>query len=340
MKRRNKIFEMVLLTAGAVCLCFSFSGGMRVRAALDVNVSEYGALPNDGKDDTEQINRAIREVSEAGGGTVNLDSGEFNISTPIQIGIELKDNVTLNMTGSTVLRLKPNDKGYYDYIAIKNAHNVTIKGGRIYGDKKQHGKDSEDCHAVCIKDSKNVKLENVKIYDAVTDGIYLGTMNDSDNLYGCSKITIKKCTISNSGRNNIGIVDADNVTIDGCTIKKAKGKAPQCGILIEPTTNGGKVIKDQICSNITIKNTKITCVKKGDRNGQFFAIMILNPYYYAGKNNVVAKKVTIDKCNLGGDAGNYSGQKVTLKNTTVKGTFYDHKGTKIKKCKISKLYKF
>jgi polygalacturonase len=340
MMRKNKILEMALLTAGAACLCFAFSGGMTAKAEVAVNASEYGAYPNDGVDDTEQINKAIREVSEAGGGIVTIDAGEFNISTPVQIGIELKDNVTINMAANTVLRLKANSKNYYDYIAIKNAHNVTINGGKIYADKKQHVGESEDCHAICIKDSQNVKLENVKIYDAVTDGIYLGTMNDSDNLYGCSKITIKKCTVSNSGRNNIGIVDADNVTIDGCTIKKAKGKAPQCGILIEPTTNGGKVIKDQICSNITIKNTKITCVKKGDRNGQFFAIMILNPYYYAGKNNVVAKKVTIDKCTLGGDAGNYSGQKVTLKNTTVKGTFYDHKGTKLKKCKVGKLYRF
>lgn len=339
MKRRNKIFEMALLTAGAICLCFSLSGGISAKAAMDVNVSEYGAIPGDGKDDTEQINRAIRDVSMAGGGTVTLGAGEFNISTPVQIGIELKDNVTLSMANNTVLRLKANDKKFYDYIAIKNAHNVTIKGGKIYGDKKQHSGKSEDCHAICIKDSVNVKLENVKIYDAVTDGIYLGTMSDTDSLYGCSKITIRKCTISNSGRNNIGIVDADHVTIDGCTIKKAKGLSPQCGILIEPVTNGGKVLKDQVCSNITIKNTKITCVKKGSMT-DFFAILILNPYYYAGKNNVVAKKVTIDKCNIGGDAGNFSGQSVTMKNTTVKGAFYAYKSTKIKKCKIKKLEKY
>ncbi len=344
MFKKNKALSIILGAALAVPVIATAvpANSFEAKAATTVSITEFGAIPNDSKDDREAINNAIRDVSEAGGGTITFPRGTFNITLePLYgVGIELKDNVTLSMSKNTIFKVKGNNYKRYAVVGIKACKNVVIKGGQIHGERKSHGGGlNEDCFGVNIRDAQNIRLENMIIKDNVTDGIYLGTMSDTDNLLGCKQIYIKNCTVSNNGRNNIAIVDADNVTIDSCKIKKANGLQPQCGINIEPNTNGGYVKKNQICNKITIKNTTVTCVRSGVDNN-FFAFQIINPYHNSGNNQVVAKNVTISKCTFGGDAGNFSGSKVTIKNSTIKGTFYAKMKTTLKKTKIKHLYNY
>jgi polygalacturonase len=346
MKIRNKFVAAILSTVLAVPAIATLvpAVGLNTKAAVTVDVTKYGAIPNDSKDDVNAINSAIDDVNAKGGGTVTMPAGTFDIVLDDKYGgygINLKDNVTLSMNKKTILKVKGNNLQRYSVIGIRACSNVTVKGGQINGERKTHkGGFSEDCYGINIRDAKNIKLEKMTIKDNLADGIYIGTMSDTDSLYGCNKITIKSCTVSNSGRNNIAIVDADNVTIDKCTIKKAKGYNPQCGINIEPNTNGGKPAKDMICNKITIKNTKVTCVGMGEDN-KYFALQIMNPYHYdSSLNNVVAKNVKIDNCNLGGDVGNFSGSKVTFNKCKIKGTLYTKKPTKIKKTKYGSLEQY
>ena len=337
MRIRNKLVAVIMSTALVVPAIATAipAATLDAQAAVTVDVTKYGAKPNDSKDDVDAINSAIKDVSGSGGGTVKMPAGTFDIVLDNKYGgygINLENNVTLSMNKKTILKVKGNSLDRYSVIGIRNVSNVTIKGGQLRGERKSHkGGFSEDCYGVNIRDAKNVKLEGMTIKDNLADGIYIGTMSDTDGLYGCNKVTIKSCTVSNSGRNNIAIVDADNVTIDKCTIKKAKGHDPQCGINIEPNTNGGVPAKDMICNKITIKNTKVTCVGMGENN-KYFALQIMNPYHYdSSRNNVVAKNVKITNCNLGGDCGNFSGSKVTFNKCKIKGTLYTKKPTKIKK---------
>lgn len=45
------------------------------------DVTQYGATPNDGKDDTAPIHKAINEANNAGGGTVYFPQGTYDIQT-------------------------------------------------------------------------------------------------------------------------------------------------------------------------------------------------------------------------------------------------------------------
>lgn len=65
-----------------------------------VSVLDYGAVPDDGKLDTEAIQKAIDETSEKGGGTVNIPSGSYDVGA-----ITLKNDVNLClMEEDTVLK--------------------------------------------------------------------------------------------------------------------------------------------------------------------------------------------------------------------------------------------
>ena len=194
-------------------------------------------------------------------------------------------------------------------------------------------------HGVYIRDSSNVTIFNMKIEDNWGDGIYLGTLNDYDDAYGCNKITIKNCTIKGNRRNNISIVDADNVNIVGCKIKNAKGAEPQAGIDIEPNVrNGGYLNADQVCRNITIKNTKITSVKKN--SSKYFALLLINNWFAIGQNCAVAQNVKIKNCNLQGACGIYSGKKVTFSNSKISGTLIYLKKAKTKNTTYKKKIKW
>lgn len=346
-KKTVVTFALALSIPVAMSYLPSVTSGLSIeaKAAGVVNVADFGAKANDAEDDTKAFNEAIADLSDKGGGTIKADPGKYviNLDGYGGIGIGLRSNISLDLNGVT-FDVKGTSQDKYEIISIKNVSNVSITGLTINGERKSHmgSRTAEDCMGINIKDSTAITLDDLKINNVLTDGIYLGTMDDNDSLLGCKNITIKNTLVSNSGRNNIAIVDADNVTIDNCDIRKAKGISPQCGIIIEPNTNGGNLKKDQICSNITIKNTKVTVAKKAAKNGAFqqnLALMILNPYFRTN-NKVVAKNVKVTKCNFAGNVGNYSGKKVSMKNTKIKATFYDHMKTSVKKCTIKNHYKF
>ncbi|WP_029320852.1 right-handed parallel beta-helix repeat-containing protein [Butyrivibrio sp. AE3004] len=347
MRVKTKALSMLMAAVISVpAIGISAPAAVNVKAAGEFKPEDFGAKVNDGKGDRQAIKDALEKASEAGGGTVVFGDGTYDIDildfsgTGIGIYVD-KPNITFRFSKGTVLNVLPTKFDEFGAIDVRaSGFCLEGNGGKIVGNRNGHSRvNSDEGHGISVKDCNNITITDVNITDCWGDGIYLGSSNSDGSLPGCSNINIKNCTVSNNRRNNIAIVAASNVVIDKCTIKKANGAAPQCGILIEPNTNGGNVPKNSVCKNITIKNTTITCKKKGDKNGQFFAFNILNPYFNSN-NKVVAKTVKITNCTFKGDCGNYSGKGVVLNKCKIKGTFYDHKKTKVKKSKISDHYKF
>lgn len=54
-------------------------------AAMDVNVVDYGAIPNDELDDTQAINDAYSFLKEKGGGTIHFPGGRLKVSNTIRL---------------------------------------------------------------------------------------------------------------------------------------------------------------------------------------------------------------------------------------------------------------
>ncbi len=310
--------------------------GVKASAAEVFDVLDYGAVPGDSEDDTKAIREAVWQAGQAGGGIVNIPNGDYNVSIN-EFGhcIDMESNVTLKLGKKAVLNVAGTDREDYYVIQINNKSNVTITGGKINGERKLHkGKSGEFGLGICAVDAVNLTISNMTIANNWGDGIYLGKQTGK----GCNKVKISKCKIQNNRRNNIAIVNASNVTIDNCKILKANGVQPCCGINIEPNADSsGKIPKKDICKNITIKNTTVTCKKMGVDNFYFAFQTISHP---EDRSMISCQNVKIIKCDFRGDAGNYSGKKVQITNSKIKGTFYDCKKTKVKNTKIGRHYKF
>ena len=344
MIKRTRIAAYAVAAAFAIPALAMIPAGS-AKAAKTVDVTEYGAKPGDGVSDTDAIDEAINAVYEAGGGIVTMPAGDFDIKMTVMggvgYGLEMKDNVTLQMEKGTKLNVVPNSCGHYEVLRIKNCKNIKVTGGQIIGDKSKHKKsgDENEGHGIMMGCAENVDISDMTIKNCWGDGIYIGNLSYDNR--GCNNVKITNCTISANRRNNIAIVHGNNVTIDKCKNKKAKGAQPQCGINIEPNMdNNGKLAANQRCTKITIKNTTVTCVKTGVDNN-YFALQIMNPWFQSN-NTVVAKTVKITNCTLGGDVGNYGGKSVVFNKCKIKGTFYDKKAmkTKLKKTSVKDHCKF
>lgn len=299
-----------------------------------VDISKYNVIPNDGKNDAEGIERALRQASiNAATGeanTVYLPAGVYNI-TPQHAyengdpGISVMSNTNLIMDNNAILLVEGTNFEDYCVISVQNKENITIQGGQIWGERNSHiGSGGEGGHGIAVYGSTNVTISGVSVKENWGDGIYLGTkkvrQSDGSQKYiGCNNVTISNCEIYENRRNNIAIVDADNVMIDGCFIHSAYGIAPQCGILNEP--NQGSVSEDGINRNITIQNTTIRAYQ--DKDSAFYMVFMTH-YNPADKNFTTADTITFKNCTLIGYFGNYSGKNLTIDAATrakMKGTY-------------------
>lgn len=299
-----------------------------------VSVIDFGAVPNDAGDDTDAFNEAFeREGLE----TIYVPAGTYIIDA--KKGINPKSNKSLVMDSEAVLDVIGNSMDTYNVINIRNVQNVSISGGQIRGERDKHtGSGGESGMGIGIYDGVNISISDISISGNWGDGIYLGTMDDKDDIYGCDNIRIENCKIFNNRRSNISIVDADNITIDRCTISDAKGAAPQCGINIEPNRDSsGRIPEDAICKHIRITNTTINVLGKDDYYGQYFCFM--TAYYPNDKSMHTADDMIIDSCTLNGDCGNYSGTNVTISNTVIRGTFYDYQSTNLKNVNYENIWR-
>lgn len=213
-------------------------------------------------------------------------------------GIRLKSQMNLIMAEGAVLQAVGNSSRNYHVLLASSVSQVKISGGQIRGERYEHDGSSggEWGMGIGIYDSKNVQVTGTTVTDCWGDGIYLGSTHEADQTGGCRDITIQNCELSGNRRNNLSIVCADDVTVEGCTFRNARGTSPEYGIDIE--TN----ISANPCERIRIKDSLF------EGNGQA-AIGIVNN----------ADDVRVEGCTLKGAFINYAGTNVVLADTVVYG---------------------
>ncbi len=267
-------------------------------------VADFGAVANDGVDDTHAFQSAIDAAFKKGGGTVLVPNGRYIIDAVKTV--MLKDSITLRMDSEAYLVVSPNDKGIYNVLQIRNVENVKIIGGNIQGERYLHrGIEGEWGMGIGIYEGRNITVEDVVVKDCWGDGIYVGkSRNASQN------ITIKNVKSINNRRQGMSVTAVDGMVVTDSEFSHTGGTAPQAGIDIEPN-EGDKV------RNVTIKN----CVFNSNEK---YGLLISSTI-----NNVSVSDVIIENNQFTDNrdwAGCLIGSKTTIqiskvefKNNTFKG---------------------
>lgn len=217
---------------------------------------------------TLYIPAGVYHIDATAGGNDSLGNYKFG-------GIVLTTNQKLVMSSSTLLVAIPNSKKNYQVINITGRDSVSVSGGQIIGERRDHkGSGGEWGHGIYVAGSTNISIDSVDISQCWGDGIYLGFYDGPNK--SSNGVTITNCNLHHNRRNNLSITDVNNVTVNNCEFNYASGADPQYGIDIEPN-------KNRTCSNVTISNSRF----KGNAKG---TIQIL------GQLNAHVKGVTIENC--------------------------------------------
>lgn len=276
------------------------------------DVTDYGAVPDDGKDDWEAITAALDKDHKAyiPAGTYDIDLTEHN-------GIVMRKGYKLYMHKDAVLRAMKTNKVDCQVISVGSSghpedpdyySNIEISGGTIIGELRETGKKGEGVMGIRVQYAKDIYIHDVTVKECRGDGIYVG-----GNGKGSTNIFITGCTIQDNLRNCIGIVCAHNLYIDNCNISGAGnmfgGMPPRACILIEK--NKG----DDICTDIVIKNSTIdnaeVCASQSEAYA--FGSAWTN---YPKDPEIQGDRLTVENCIFKGKVTNYSVKNAKFINCT------------------------
>ncbi len=290
-------------------------------------VTDFGAIPDDGSDDTAAINSAIVAAStdDANHHTVYFPAGVYNIGASGSI-LLASSNVTLMIDYEATLYMEAKGSDGYNCILIRGT-NVKIFGGKLDGERFRHlsgGNIGQFGMGISIDNGKNITIQEMEICNNRGDGIYI---NDGGKTGEgrISNVTIKDCKIHDNSRNNIGVIRCDYLTVDGCDIyHDHDGVSPMAGIDLEPDMSVGHVVENKKINHVVIKNCKIQTYNHFSAHQQangwwaYYGVMIIY-----GFGEPVVNDVTIQSCDIWGDVSIGSSSGVSMPGTNVHGQVID-----------------
>lgn len=232
-----------------------------------VVVEQFGAYGDNTHDDQDAINQALK--SDAG--TINFMPGKTYLIKGYETGqrqggtpADLTDNTGLVVPSDKIVDLNgakikiiTNDRTNYNGFTIASVSNVTIKNGKIEGDRKTHtGSGGEWGYGISIRYAHNVILENLIITEMWADGINIS--NDGDPSTLCTNITIRECICDGNRRQGMSVENGDGFLIENSefinTGNDSYQKNPSAGIDIEPFMNSGNMVKNIRITNCNLSN--------------------------------------------------------------------------------------
>jgi len=203
----------------AIALTLLVLFGMQVAGAKDIDLKSYGAKADGKTKVTKILQKAIDEVSKAGGGRVTLSGGVFLI-TPIEIksGVELHIEADATLLASPDLADYPERTDVRHYISkgMPRHRNASI----IYADEAENiaitGRGTIDCNGTHFVKEKEGDW---------TGWQYVRTVPRKESLprvvffAGCKNVTVTDITMTNQPAGwSYWIHDCDVVHFDRCKI--------------------------------------------------------------------------------------------------------------------------
>ena len=217
---------------------------------IDLNTgiinNEYFNISSDGTnpiDTTKGLNKALEYAKNNNIRYIKFQKGVYLINGAIKI----YSNTEIDLNSSEIM-LQENDKTGYTILGILNMENVTIKNGKITGDKEKHNYTGNSAHewgmGINIAGSDNVDLENLEISEMTGDGIYITSGKNNSNL-----IKVQNCILKENRRQGISIISGEQIEICNNEIYKIEGTSPQAGIDLEANYETQKIDQIDIYNN-------------------------------------------------------------------------------------------
>lgn len=215
---------------------------VRARSSLVVNVRAKGAKGDGKTNDTTAIQAAIDAV-EGTGGTALVPKGIYMIDAVSDNRLALKSDMTLKLADGATLKVIPNAEKGYLVLHISAVSDVTVIGGTLEGDRKEHlGKHGQWGMGISIdRQARNITIAGVTATKMWGDGFYVD---------GASNVTFCSVTADYNRRQGLSIIAADGVVVKNSIFKNTRGTRPNAGIDLEPNDP-----KD-IVTNVRIENSK------------------------------------------------------------------------------------
>jgi polygalacturonase len=262
----------------------SLLGAALPAPSVSKNILDYGAKPDGVTLNTEAIQRAINDISRAGGGTVYAPPGKFLVG-----GLELKSGVMLYLEAGCVLLgstsiadyayhpgppMQGDSNGHHLLFAQKS-ENVTLCGpGTIDGQGQAYWQPK----AKLLPPSEAWREVVSQRYESIDNNLRPSPMIEFAE---CTNVRISGVTLKNSAGWTIRPIACDSVVIDGIRIRN-----PSIDV------NGDGI--DITCSsNVVVSNCDIAagddaiCLKSENPYGPVFPI----------RNVVVTNCILTTSCN-------------------------------------------
>lgn len=243
------------------------------------DITAYGAVSDTTRLSTSAVQRAIDECALAGGGIVNVPTGNYKIGS-----IFLKSNVTFNIENGATLYGSTDIKDYTpvttDYVSLRThtptiqliyadkASNVAITGsgtidgrGRAFPKLSWNDEGITRPHLLRMIQCRGVKISGVTLRNS---GCWM------QHYLACDKVKIDGITVIN--RNNY---NNDALDLDGChdvTVSNMIADSDDDAITLKSTS-------PRLCEDIVISNCVVSshcnAIKLGtETNGGFRNIII------------------------------------------------------------------
>lgn len=305
---------------------------------------------------TEGFNRALLDAVEIGYPEIYIPRGIYYIDAVNKesalkpeegAGIIVPGNITIIKHPQAEFRVVPNSSFGYSCFYIGEVENVTLRGGKIRGERYQHDftghgdfekKETHEWgYGINVHGARNVVIEGVDIADCTGDCIMVnaqGMLNVSWTTYRPARnVTIRNCKLDGARRNNISVTGGEDVKIENNEITNAginDGCKPMFGIDIEGYGEGDIDYEEPRNVKIT-NNTFAGNVAQSVCNFSGYEVVIDGNHsdnsisYGYGTDTVIANNTLVRKdkkytaiTGLGVSAG-FNGNNATITGNTIKG---------------------
>ncbi|AIM36890.1 hypothetical protein KO02_09445 [Sphingobacterium sp. ML3W] len=265
-----------------------------------VNVSYFGARGNGISDDTVPIQKAVN----LGKDIEFLKNKNYKVTAcamgrPITAtgylvgegGVALSSNTIVYGNNAKITAFADYNQPAYNIFRIENIENVIVKDLELIGDRNSHtGTLGEWGYGIAVLGSRNILLNNVVSKNMWGDGVNIQMLNA--NQAGvtqdthCSNVTLENCIFSNNRRQGLSIEDGSTIRVSGCTFDKSNGKAPQCGIDIEPIVAGRAFVDGVTIEDCMFSDNENSGILMESLNGPISNVTIQNCFFHHKKAKI------------------------------------------------------